>query len=160
MEQGTAEVGVQAAGPDGGQPRSLWTQRRRAIEVDGHAQLRPDPAPQGVGQRRASFDGGPVQRHDGHDIGGAHAGMNARVRAQVDPAHSLGDGSQQALGQSLGRGGCEREDEAVVVRVGVGVEHVHSASGGRSADGFHDCRGPTLGEVRDGLEKVSQQGDL
>ena len=90
---------------------------------------------QRLGARRPALGLGAV--HDRRDVERAHARVHARVRAHVDPL----DRDARALREravQLARLAREREDGAVVVGVGVDVEHARPAARERGADGLED----------------------
>ena len=114
--------------------------RERAIEIDRQAEVGAEAMAeqQRLGARRPALGVGAV--HDRGDVERPHARVHARVRAQVDPL----DRDPRALREravQLARLAREREDGAVVIGVGVDVEHARAAGCERRADGLEDARG-------------------
>ena len=101
------------------------------VEVDGNVQLSPYPFAQssrylvGIGERSA------FKRHDWKDIGRSNPRVHPPVFAQVYTFHCHLHGCEQCL-DDVGFMTHQRDDDSVVVHVGVDVDDV--CVGGSSSD--------------------------
>ncbi len=102
-------------------------------------------------QLSARIELGLAQRDDRHDVGGANPWMQAVVLAQVDVLDRSPDRVHQPVHQPRPEAG-HRDHDAVVVRVGVRVEH-EGVAGGRS-NGIDHVAPPSFGEVGHRLAEV------
>ena len=91
-----------------------------------------------------------AERNQRDDVGGADAGMDAHVPAQIDELGGAGDTRQKRVDERV-RLTDEREHRAMVIGIGVDVEE-RDVLGKRLADRGHHGRIPPLGDVGHGLE--------
>ena len=91
---------------------------------------------------------------NGHDVGGADARVLALVRGEVDELARLGDAGERGVHRGL-HGRDEREDGAVVGRVGRDVEDGDAVDGRDGvADRGDDLGAAAFGEVGDALDEL------
>ena len=123
---------------------------QHAVEEDGQAQLA-----EGVGERERLGRGGAAllggAEDDGRDVEGADVRVQPRIAGDVDALDRHPGSVGERLVQGPRRGG-QREDGAVVVGVGVAVEHARAAGGERCADGVEDRAVAALGDVGNGQQ--------
>ena len=106
---------------DVGKAHAFGTGRRLAVQVDRDAQLLADPPAQPPGQLDAVLHGGTLHRHEGADVGGAHARVLALVLGHVDQLGRLADQPEGGLDDGVRRPG-EGDHRAVGGRAGIDVQ--------------------------------------
>ena len=146
---------LEATAPNLLQLTPLHSTSRFAVVVDGDVKLLPEASAEGMGQVDAETHGEVGKRNKGDHVDRAHSRMLALVMAQVDPFRRNG---------SAGHGGIDSErwlgDEgyhhAVVVSVGLDVDHPRARVTDCVGDGGDDVEPPPFREIRDALYKGSQ----
>ena len=99
------------------------------VQKDRDLELAADALTEGSRERDAVFHRAALERHEGHDVGGTHAGMLAAVRVEIDMlARRLDAGERR--GDRAFHGHDEGDDRAVVRLVGGDIEDVHAVDGG------------------------------
>ena len=140
-----------SSGPAAPVERGAASRGELPVEKDREAQLLADAARERERRRAGALGVLGAQRHDRDDVRDADPRMRAVVAAQVDPPARAGDRGQQRLDELL-LVTDEREHRAVVIRVGVNVEHVGMLRQRRADRSEHACVSP-LREVRDGFQR-------
>jgi SAM-dependent methyltransferase len=140
--------------------RSALPKERRAhagrqlpIEEDGQLELCADPVSKRERDaiRRVELLG--PDGNDGHDVGCTHARMHALVLTEVHAVACARDRRHERVDEGA-LPARDRKDGAVVVGIGVDIEHVRLLRQ-RLTNGRDRLSGATFGEVRDGLERTS-----
>ncbi len=124
-----------------------------SIEEDGDVEAGPDAPADLVRNIATRVDGGRAHRHDRHHVCGANAWMDAGMLAQVDALRCGGDRPEKGLDQPLAQRQ-QRHDDAVVVGIGVDVEHVRRFGGG--GDGIDHRAVLALGEIGYRFEQLDR----
>jgi len=122
-----------------------------AVEVHGNLEFVPHVLPRLVRELASRVERAVAQRDDRDDVSRADPGMHAAVLAQIDSLDCGADRAEQA-GDHSGPCPGKRDDGAVVVGIGVDVEHVRLARGG--GDGVDHIGAAAFRKVRHRLEKL------
>ena len=84
-------------------------------------ELAADAVPERTRQLDAVVHRAAVQRHEGHDIGGPHAGMHPGVRGEIDQITCRADAGKRGFAGRVRRPG-KGEDGTVMPGIGGNVE--------------------------------------
>src|SRR3712207_1632296 len=128
---------LEAAAPNVREVPSLRPRRGALVEVDGDAQLLPNPSARLARERDALLDAQAAHRHERQYVARPHARVLSRVRAQVYQLGRAPDDAHGRFDYRLGRGD-EGYDGAVVIRVYV------RAQDERALDTFEDRKSTRL----------------
>ncbi len=137
-----------------GQPPSLRTERRVAVEVHRQLEAHRDLLAEAAGQVDALLDPRAAERHERDDVDGADARVRAGVLLHVDQLQRAADRRGRSAHDRLGTAG-EGHDAAVVRLIARVVEHrdaIDLADG--SDDLLDDLRAPPFAEVRHALDQA------
>jgi hypothetical protein len=101
------------AAPHVGEVLAIRSRRGALVEEDRDLQLAPDTLAQGSREHDAVFHGRPLERDEGHDVGGAHSGVLAGMLVQVDVLARGADAGECRVDGAIDRD--DEGDDATVV---------------------------------------------
>ena len=170
MDAGRAEIGsprgiladrlaqaLELAAPHVRQAHALGSGRGRFVEEHRDAELVADAASDRARDRRALVERDALDRHERHDVGGAHARMLAAMTIQIDLLGRALHRAEGRLHHRLGLAG-EREDRAVVIGVHLVVEEHDARRGGdRLEEGLDDLTTTTFGKIGNAFDDARHQ---